>query len=274
VLAEATRWMVTEAHPDAEPTLSSLAMGCGWAALVSLMLLRRSPARISIRNSWLGLLAGALVFGGPAVGALVQAHDLESSALTIALALTPVVVGIAAAALGAGNLDGAAGRIWPGLAAAGGLLLILVEPSLHNPRTDLALALAPVLTGVGAALFCQRGGATKWRATTALLGGTILFAVALIAESITTHTRPTVSLLAMSCDGVLSLLGIYALQRIEATRWSAQFTLLPLLVTLEGIAMIRPHIDLRWLAGLGLLALASLYLLLPPTEDSESIIPR
>ena len=143
VLFGACRWMVVGAYPAAESTLSSLMMGCGWAALLSLMLLVRGPAQATVRKSWLGLLSGALLFAGPAVGVLIHAHELDATALTMALALTPVAVGIAAAALGAGSLDGAAGRIWPGLAAAGGLLLLLAEPNLNNPRSDAALILAP-----------------------------------------------------------------------------------------------------------------------------------
>ncbi|WP_263380182.1 hypothetical protein [Granulicella paludicola] len=277
VLAGASRWIVTEAHPEAEPTLSSLAVGCGWATLVSLSLLRRGPAKVTLRGSWVGLLSGALLFAGPAVGALLNARGLDGPALTMSLALTPVAVGIAAAAMGAGGLDGAAGRIWPGLAAVGGLLLLLVEPNLGNVRSNVALVLAPVMTGVGAALFCLRGSATRWRPTTALLGGTLIFSLALTAESLATHTRPTVSLLAVSCDGLLALLSVYALQRVGATRWSAQFTLLPLLIALEGIVLTRPPMTLRGVVGLALLVLAGVYLLLPSSEDAErnsGVVPR
>jgi drug/metabolite transporter (DMT)-like permease len=277
VLAGASRWIVTEAHPEAEPTLASLAVGCAWATLVSLSLLRRSPAQVAVRRSWTGVVAGALLFGGPAIGALIRARGLDGPALTMALALTPVVVGIAAAAMGLGSLDGAAGRIWPGLAAVGGLLLIVVEPSLADPRRDVALVLAPVMTGLGAAMFCLRGSVTRWRATTGLLGGTLIFSIAVAVDSMLTHVRPTVSLLAVSCDGLLALLSVYALQRVGATRWSAQFTLLPLLIAVEGIVLTRPPLTLRSIVGVGLLALASVYLLLPPTEDADAItgvIPR
>jgi hypothetical protein len=187
----------------------------------------------------------------------------------MALALTPVAVGIAAAAFGGRAAGSVAGRIWPGLAAIGGLLLLLAEPSLSDPLTDLALFLAPTLTGVGAAFLCS-GGASRWRATTALFGGTALFALALIAESLVAHARPRVSLLAMACDGLMALLSVYALLQVGASRWSAQFTLLPLLIVLEGIVLVRPLFTARWVVGLALLALASLYLLLPPTDDGES----
>jgi hypothetical protein len=269
VLAGAVRWMVTEARPDSESTLASLTLGCGWAALVSLMLLVRGPAQAMVRRSWLGLLAGALLFAGPVAGLLLHVHEFNATSLTMALTLTPVAVGITSAAVGGGEMGGAAGRIWPGLAALGGLLLLLAEPSLSNPRADLALFLAPTLTGVGAALLCLRGS-SGWRATTGLFGATALFAVVLLVESVASGVRPRVSLLAVACDGVMALLSVYALLRVGATRWSAQFALLPLLIVLEGIAMVRPVFTARWVVGLSLLALASIYLLLPPGDDSEA----
>jgi hypothetical protein len=268
--------MLSGARPDSESTLASITMGCLWAALVSLMLLVRGPAQSMLRRSWFGLVAGALLFAGPAIGLLLRPHELSATSLTMALALTPVAVGVATAALGSGSSASVAGRIWPGLAAIGGLLLLLAEPALGDPTTDIALVLAPTLTGVGAALLCS-GGVSRWRATTALFGGTFLFAVVLIAESLITHSRPRAALLAMACDGFMALLSVYALLKVGATRWSAQFTLLPLLIVLEGIILVRPLFTARWVVGLALLALASLYLLLPPSDDTEAsgtLLPR
>ncbi len=276
VLAGALRWMLNGARPEAESTLGSMALGCGWAALVSLMLLVRGPARAGLRNAWLGVLAGALLFAGPVIGELLHAHELSATSLTMALALTPVAVGVAAAALGVAATDSVAGRIWPGLAAIGGLLLLLAEPALGSPRTDIALLLAPVLTGAGATLLCL-GGRSAWRATTGLFGGTALFGLALLADVALGGGHARASMLAVSCDGVMALLSVYALLRVGATRWSAQFTLLPLLIVLEGIVLVRPLFTARWVVGLALLALASLYLLLPPTDEPESrpaVTPR
>lgn len=274
VLAGALRWMVNGARPEAESTLASMALGCAWAALVSLMLLVRGPARAGLRNAWRGVLAGALLFAGPVIGELLHAHELSATSLTMALALTPVAVGVAAAALGVAATGSVAGRIWPGLAAIGGLLLLLAEPALGTPRTDVALLLAPVLSGVGAALLCF-GGRSAWRATTGLFGGTALFALALVGDAAFFGGHLRVSLLAVACDGVMALLSVYALLRVGATRWSAQFTLLPLLIVLEGIVLVRPLFTARWVVGLALLALASLYLLLPPTDEAEpSVTPR
>jgi hypothetical protein len=70
----------------------------------------------------------------------------------IALALTPVVVALA------GRVESVAGRIWPGLAAVAGLMLVVAQPSLGDARSDVALCLMPVLTGCGAALLSSEGG--------------------------------------------------------------------------------------------------------------------
>jgi hypothetical protein len=68
----------------------------------------------------------------------------------------------------------------------------------------------------------------------------------------------------------MALLSVFALMRVGAARWSAQFALLPLLIVLEGILLVRPVFTARWVVGLSLLALASVYLLLPPGDDGEA----
>ena len=290
LLAGASRWIAAAAHAEAEPTIASEALGCTWAALLSLAFLRssgrflRKPAQPASpqasssptpsRSATLRcILAGALLFGGPAIGLLLRGTSLDAGSLTIALALTPVVVAIAASALGIGATDGVAGRIWPGLAAVGGLLLVLAQPSLADIRTDLALILAPLLTGLGAALFSTDRPASPTRVTFALTGGAALFALAAALSSSIAHTRPTVSLLAVACDGLLALLGVPALLRLGASRWSSQFTWLPLLIVLQGIVLLRPPLTARWITGLLLLALASVYLLLPQADEMEAATP-
>jgi hypothetical protein len=61
-----------------------------------------------------------MIFGGPAIALLVGGRVLDAGSLTIALALTPVVVAIAVTALHtrrASDISGdLAGRLWPGLA--------------------------------------------------------------------------------------------------------------------------------------------------------------
>lgn len=227
-----------------------------------------SPA-IAIRH----LLAGAMLFGGPAVSLLIRGGELDAASLTIALALTPVIIAIAASALGKERADGLAGRIWPGLAAVAGLLLLLAQPTLGDARSDLALVLAPALTGVGAALFGVDDPSSPSRLTSTLLGASLLFTLALAATYIIAGARPSISLLAVACDGLLALLGVIALEQLGATRWSSQFTWIPLLIVLEGIALVRPQLTAYWIAGLVLLALASVYLLLPQADEPTPVIP-
>ncbi len=210
-----------------------------------------------------------MLLGGPAIGLILGAHDLNAGALTIALALTPVAVAIGLSAFGSGRSEGVAGGIWPGLAAVTGLLLILVQPSLGNYYTDAALFLAPTLTGLGAALFETHPDVPAPSA--ALAGAAVLFLLAAIANAFAAGHAPHLSLLAIAYDGILALLSVLALTRLAATRWSSQFTWLPLLILLEGIVIVRPPVTARWLIGLALLAIASLYLLVtqdevPPSE--------
>jgi hypothetical protein len=213
-----------------------------------------------------------MFLAGPAIALFLRGRDLDSSALTIALALTPVIIAIASSALGTESSEGIAGRIWPGLAAVAGLLLVLVQPTLGDLRTDLALVLAPTLTGIGAVLFCVGQRVDPPRAAsripTSLLGASTLFVLALAGSYFVAHTRPTVSLLAVACDGILALLGVLTLNQLGATRWSSQFTWVPLLVILEGIVLVRPQLTAHWFIGLILLIVAGVYLLVPQGNDS------
>jgi drug/metabolite transporter (DMT)-like permease len=275
----ASRWLLVSARPETEPTLPSLTVGCLWAALVCAAFARRSvPARDSARYLGRGLIAGALLLGGPMLAMVLGVTGVESSALVMALALTPVAVGVAASALGNESTESLSGRIWPGIAAVTGLLLVLVEPSFSDLRADAVLALVPVVTGLGAAMFAaaQRRGVereslapslTQWLPLSALLGGTAVFAVGWAGSHL--HGTPAVrlSLTAVAADGVFALLNVLALARLGAVRWSAQFTLLPLLILLEGIVMVRPVFTTRWVVGLVLVAAASVYLLLPQDDD-------
>lgn len=280
LLAGASRWVVVAAHPEADSTLASEALGCTWAALVSLALFPRKPAAIASQAALPGphplrnLLAGAMLLGGPAIALLIRVPQLDATGLTISLALTPIIIAIAASALGTQRSEGIAGRMWPGLAAVAGLLLILAQPTLEDARSDLALLLAPILTGVGAALFCADETVSNSRVTLALTGASALFTLALAEAYVFSGVRPSIPLLAVASDGLLALLCMATLAQLGATRWSAQFTCVPLLIVLEGIALIRPKLTAYWIVGLVLLVLASVYLLLPQTKDPDhSIIP-
>jgi len=216
------------------------------------LVLGRAP--LGAVRDWRGMLAGAMMLCGPSVGLL--AGGMDSGSLTIALALVPVVVAVAAAALGDGS-EGMAGRMWPGLAAVAGLLLVLTQPNVSNVRNDLLLLAAPVLTGVGAALFCTKQGRSV---ASALVGAAVVFVLGWVC------LRGAVSVVAVACDGLLALLGVLAVSRLGATRWSAQFSLVPLLIVLEGLVLVRPGLQVRWALGLGLVAMGSVYLLLPQDE--------
>jgi hypothetical protein len=279
LLVGASRWAVAAVRPEADATLASEAVGCAWATLVALAVAGLRPTSASpaaappapsrgARLRW--LLAGAMFSGGPVITLFLHGRDLDASALTIALALTPVIIAIASSALGTESSEGMAGRIWPGLAAVAGLLLVLVQPTLGDLRTDLALVLAPTLTGVGAVLFCAGPQRAAARMPTALLGASTLFAVGLAGSYLVAHARASLSLPAVACDGVLALLGILTLNQLGATRWSSQFTWVPLLVILEGIVLVRPQLTAHWFIGLILLMVAGVYLLVPQVDESTA----
>jgi hypothetical protein len=278
--AAASRWMLVGARPETESTLLSQTFGCAWAAGLCLAILGLRRSRETPRNTapplpwrqWgLGLAAGALLLAGPWLGMLLHDPQLDPSGLSMALALTPVVVATALAALAREQRESVSGRLWPGLAAVAGLLLVLAQPNLGYAKDDAIFLLAPVCSGFGAALFFAHrppeGRAARGRAAAALLGASAVFAMGWAATQMIFGPAPSPSLAAIACDGILALLSVLSLYRLGATRWAAQFTLVPLLILLEGIVLVRPGFTTRWIVGLGLLMLASLYLLLPQAAD-------
>lgn len=264
-LVRGSRWILSESLPGSVTTLGSAALGCGSAAALYLLIFRPS-AQKSRAQLLRPALSGALLITGPLL-ALLLPHSISPASVTMALALTPVVIAVAeAAARHTGET--LAGRLWPGLAAIAGLLLLLTQPSLASPADDLILALTPVLTGCGAVLFSS-SPESRWRIPAALLGASAALALG-AAINLATHvsTWPALPGLAAGFDALQALLALLALDRLSATRWSAQFAIVPLLILLEGLALIPSSLPARMLIGLLLLAFAALALLVPPAEDA------
>ena len=266
--------MVADADPLVGSSVASLAAGCGLAAVASLVWTwvgsRQTAAAVPRASVGRWAFAGAMLLGGPTLSLLAPAEAVSGSSFLIAMALTPVVAGVALSALG-GGMEDVAGRMWPGLAAIGGMLLILPQPWLGDPVSDAVLVLAPLLTGVGAALFgtaaCEN---RKARGTWALSGGALLFGATLLIQAVRGHGIPQFSPFAAVLDGVLLLLAVLALSRLGTMRWTAQFALVPLAVMLFAFVAMRPTLDWHPLTGFALLLLAGVFLLLPPEEPEEA----
>jgi hypothetical protein len=260
-LLQSSRWILSDALPGTATTFGSAALGCGSVAALYLLIVRPARAR---RNSGAQLtravLAGAMVLAGPLI-VLLRPGAVPVESLTMALALTPVVLAVAETAVHH-TQSALAGRLWPGLAAIAGLLLLLAQPA-----ADLLLVLAPLLSGCGAVLFCSTR-ATAWRLPAALLGGCAVLALGAAVNHLT-HAGgwPDMPGVAAGLDGAEALLSLLTLSRVSAVRWSAQFALAPLLTLLEGIAITRSWIPARMILGLLLLAAASVALLAPPPEE-------
>jgi drug/metabolite transporter (DMT)-like permease len=263
-IVRGSRWMLSGSLPGSTTTLSSAALGCGSAAALYLLILR-PPMRDSRGQLLRSALGGVLLITGPLI-ALLSPHSFSAASLTMALALTPVVIAVAAAATRHTG-ENLAGRLWPGLATVAGLLLILAQPSLTNPGEDLLLALTPLLTGCGAVLFCS-ASPTRWRIPASLLGASAVLAIG-AGINVATHvpTWPDMAGLAAGFDALQAVLALIALGRLSATRWSAQFAIVPLIVLLEGVVIMPAGIPGRVIFGLLLLAIAGIALLIPPSVE-------
>lgn len=262
-LVQGSRWAFSESLPGSATTLGSAAVGCGSAAALYLLILRPAVREEAIHLTR-SAFGGALLIAGPLI-ALLYPRSISAASVTMALALTPVVVAVAEGATR--HTTTFAGRVWPGLAAIAGLLLLLPEPSLANPVQDLILALTPLLTGCGAVLFCS-ARCSVWRIPAALLGASAVLGLgAGINVAMQIGTWPDMAGLAAGLDALEALLALLALGRLSATRWTAQFAIVPLVVLLEAMAITPSSIQGRMIAGLLLLAIAAIALLIPPSEE-------
>jgi hypothetical protein len=267
----ASRWLIAAQWPETESTVASEAAGCGLAALLIFggsMFWRGSGGVTGSRWDTLRwAAAGALVLVGPLVG-MVAGGEVGGTDLMVALALIPVVAAVATVASSGGSKD-LAGRLWPGLAALAGLLLMVPQPSLSNARADLVLGLSAVLPGVGAAWMCRDGGGrAAARLVAGLSGAGLLLGLGMATQA---GLRIGFSEWAALLDGLTAVLGLLALVQLGAMRWAAQFAVVPLAISLEGLVVLRPRLDWRVVAGVGLLLAASVYLLAPPAEDEGEV---
>lgn len=258
------RWTFGERLSLGSTGLSEV-VGCGSACILALTLATRW--RVPRPKATLLLeaaLSGALMLVGPLLWIFVRSVSMDEASLTMTLALAPVVVAVARPAFRPTEGANLAGRLWPGIAAIAGLLLLLPEPSLSNARRDVLLAAIPLATGLGAAWFRAREGDRLWRASMALAGAALAFLVAAVMQgSGHWHGLGLPAVL----DGALALLSVLTVLRLGATRWSGQFVLLPLAVIVEGLLILHIKMDVRYAVGIALLLLATVFLLLPPKAD-------
>ena len=167
-----SRWLLDEALPSSRSNALSASMGCALAALASFTLRkvrrRREPTALAVAapgTHWKSSIAAGLLLANPALSATVSDGNLSATKGTLALALTPVVVAVgAAASTASGDL---AGLLWPGLAGIAGLLLLLPVPSLSLWRTDLGMATMPLVAGVAASYLARKPASTDRNGSTA-----------------------------------------------------------------------------------------------------------
>ena len=255
-------WLVTDSYSQVQSTLASEAVACALAAVVSVVVavvLKRRGG-----GGW-GLVrpavAGAMVLGGPASAGFLGAEGVGATSVAIALSLTPVVVAVTESVTGDEGLD--AGALWPGLVAVTALLLVLAPPSFADLRSDVALALGPLLTGVGCVMFRRSGNgvAAAWRVSAGLLGAAVVYGVVVLGEGVVRRQLPEVSLAAVGIDAVLFGLGMLALSRVTASQYVARYAVVPLLILLQGVLLLHSEVTVRIAACGVLLAIASVVLL-------------
>lgn len=273
----ASRWLLPDldSRGTADPTVrlvaSLLAASFAWTRV------SREP-KPPIRRLLRAAGGGASLLLGlelTSLGTPVGTPSITASDATIALALCPVVIAVAASALRREGSRNLSVQLWPGLAAVTGLLLLLPEPSIRGVFSDLLLLGFPLLAGTGAVLVSEGDEALAWIRAAALSGalfGTCAGSLLQAKISPPMLAPWTWSLGRASAMEALSLfLSFTVLLTLGARRWSAIFVAVPLLLSLEGLLLLQPPLSGRPFTGMGLLLFSAVSLLLPNTVEEDPV---
>lgn len=95
----------------------------------------------------------------------------------------------------------------------------------------------------------------------ALVGAWLFFGFCLAETRLAGDPHAPIKWMAVVSDGSLATLGILSLVRLGAERWSAQFTLVPLAIVVEGFVLLHTWPGVQSSIAIALIAAASGYLL-------------
>jgi len=254
-LAASSRWILDEGWPATISTLQSGAWACGvLAVLVGAMAWRRSLPQP--RNAASLLLVGAGLLAAPAVGAVLHGAASASLDRTVALCFVPVIVAVV---LGIRS-DGAGLNLWAGLAGLSGALLVFPVGTPSSARAYIGL-LAPAVMVVFACVECRRaarGIAKLWSAALLFAGGAFGLVVLKVVRG---GSASGVSVSAIALDALLAGLAVTVALEWDGLLYAARYFAVPLLTIVEGVVLLHPGLAWRLVAGLVLLAAATVGLL-------------
>jgi hypothetical protein len=268
-LIGSTIWALLDRYPQISFTLGAYAVASVASGGIAYCFARRTK-RSSFEILLVPAFGGALVLIGPTIGTFLGATALGASGLTIALALTPVVIAVALPAFTDGQFS--LNRLWPGIVAAAALLVAVPVPSTVDWRSDASMILAPLLTGIGCVLYVRSSAPSLWKATDSLALAAFFFAVGALTQSLARHAAFSVSLPAAGIAAILFLLALLTLSRFTAMQYAARYTLVPLVLLVEGpLLLSRSLFTWRVLLCVMLLLLATVALLRTHAEENVSI---
>ncbi len=73
-------------------------------------------------------------------------------------------------------------------------------------------------------------------------------------------------------ETVVAALTVWLLREIDPVRFSARFLVIPLVTIVEGLALLRPEVTGRMVAGMVLLSGGAAWILMTPREVDEEVL--
>jgi hypothetical protein len=255
-LVAGSRWMVADQWPELGSTLRSEAFACGGLAVLAVAFAAvRRRARPGLRGGvWLAL-AGVGLLAMPAFGTVLRGAAGESLNRAVALCFVPVMVTV----LRGIRSDGAAVSLWPGLAGLAGALLLFPLALPSSVWGYLGLLLPPLAVSVACAALprLSREMSGAWAAAVLFLGGAAGPWAVEGARLAIPGSAGTISPWAVALDGAEAALAVLAVLQVDEVRYASRYFAVPLLTVLEGAALLRSGLTVRFGFGLALLAVGS-----------------
>jgi drug/metabolite transporter (DMT)-like permease len=280
LLASAT-WIVAP-FPDGAPffqrqVILFVVVGVG-AGIFSRMGLRTLGSRLP----WVRLaVVGVGFWGVPACLIHWAGTGIPSIVISAAFALLPAVVVLVTTSGGAvGDKGEGWGSFAPGLAAFGGVLLLLPVGLPSSVRGQLMLAVAFVavilvaISGVWMHRLMQGVAIAETIVIVCFANAAFLMICGLVGRDFAGGWSGLTVMLSLSTyvDLIQMILVFWLLREMPPVRFATRYLVIPLLTIVEGYVALQPDVTARMVVGAALLIGGAAWILFSKAPDDEAVL--